>query len=113
MPTATVPDARCQECAQEVPADHLLTLLEGDRWCPDCVGEDLVCERCATATRHTSLTMQDGRLCSDCTSGYERCDDCDSLADSTYDVDGGTEVCGGFACASITGVLAEETVASI
>ncbi|MGW4371814.1 helix-turn-helix domain-containing protein, partial [Nocardia takedensis] len=116
-------DARCEECAQEVPADHLLTLLEGDRWCPDCVGEDLVCHRCASPTRTTSLTVQDGRLCSDCLDGwtrcqrcdlytddpvsiiggpevcdectgnYERCDDCDGFAVYTYDVEGGNEVC--------------------
>ncbi|MGW4369157.1 hypothetical protein ACWEKT_26280 [Nocardia takedensis] len=123
MPTATVPDARCEECAQEVPADHLLTLLEGDRWCPDCVGENLVCHLCASPTRTTSLTVEEGRLCSDCLDGwtrcercdlytedpvsiisgpevcddctgnYERCDDCDGFAAYTYDVEGGNEVC--------------------
>ncbi|WP_028478888.1 hypothetical protein [Nocardia sp. CNY236] len=76
MPIAAVPDTHCEECSHPVPAACLVTVVEGDRLCPDCAG-DTICAGCATPTRHASPTVDSNSRCSNCLIGWDRCRRCD------------------------------------
>lgn len=93
MPTATLPDARCEECALAVAPDSLVTIAEGERVCEDCAHALSFCDGCGTHARSTGHTVTDTALCDRCLAGWSRCDRCELFTREVTAVINGPDVC--------------------
>ncbi|WP_433621031.1 hypothetical protein [Nocardia sp. CA-120079] len=93
MPTTTVPDTRCEDCALIVASDTVVTLVEGDRVCGDCATGLSLCDGCAIHTREVGYTVTDTALCPRCLDGWSRCDRCDLFTRDITAVIDGPDVC--------------------
>ncbi|MFE9324032.1 hypothetical protein ACIHDR_41645 [Nocardia sp. NPDC052278] len=93
MPTATVPDMRCEECALAVAPDSLIAIAEGDRVCEGCAQTLSFCDGCGSHARSTGHTITNTALCDRCLNGWSRCDRCDLFTREITAVIDGPDVC--------------------